>query len=299
VEVLLVARPGDRHADAVAGELIRRGAAIARTSLDQLRATPLTWQPGEPLLLAENEAAVAMDAGTTVWWRRPGRVATGDLDPDEASLAQAEGAAILRGSLRAAVGRWVDSPPLVDAAEDKPYQLHLARSLDLAVPDTLVTSDSAAARAFAAAGPVLAKAVSIGLGIAPFADQVATSQLKLVASCPVLLQRRILATADLRVVTIGTQVLAWSRPRDAADPVDWRLADPAGRGFRRCPDGAVGASALRIADRLGLTFSVQDWLAGAEEGPVFLEVNPQGQWLFLDGAEQLVVPALASHLLGR
>jgi len=65
VDVLLVAHPGDRHADAVAGELTRRGAAVARTSLDRLRTTPLTWQPGQPVLLTERDATVAVDAGTT------------------------------------------------------------------------------------------------------------------------------------------------------------------------------------------------------------------------------------------
>ncbi len=298
VDVLLVARPGDRHADVVAGELTRRGAAVARTSLDRLRATRLTWRPGQPLLLAERDATVTVDAGTTAWWRRPGRVGTDDLNPDEAGLAQADGAAILQGSLRAAVGQWVDPPPLVDAAEDKLYQLHTAHSLGVTVPDTLVTSDPAAARAFAAAGPVLAKAVSTGSGIAPFTDKVAASQLELVAACPVLLQRAIPATADLRVVTVGAEVLAWSRRRGAAEPLDWRLTDPAGHGFRPCPVGAVAPLALRITDRLALTFSVQDWLATAE-GPVFLEVNPQGQWLFLDGADRLVVPTLAGHLLDR
>jgi hypothetical protein len=298
VDVLLVARPGDRHADAVAGELARRGATVARTSLDRLRTTSLTWRPGQPLLLTDRDETVAVDAGTTAWWRRPGRVATGDLDPDQADLAQAEGTAILQGSLRAAVGRWVDPPPLVDASEDKLYQLHTAHGLGVAVPDTLVTSDPTAAGAFAAAGPVVAKAVSTGLGIAPFTDTVAADLLELVAACPVLLQRRVCATADLRVVTVGTEVLAWSRPRVAAGPLDWRLADPAGRGFRPCPEGAVAPLARRIAGRLALTFSVQDWLATAD-GPVFLEVNPQGQWLFLDGADRLVVPALAGHLLGQ
>lgn len=235
VDVLLVARPDDRHADAVASELGRRGAAVARTSLDRLRATQLSWQPGEPLLLAERDEAVAVDPGTTTWWRRPGRVSTDDLDPDEAGLAQAEGAAILQGSLRAAVGRWVDPPPVVDAAEDKLYQLQTAHTLGVAVPNTLVTSDPTSARAFAAAGPVLAKAVSIGSGIAPYADKVTASKLKLVAACPVLLQRAIPATADLRVITVGTEALAWSRRRDAAEPLDWRLADPAGEEFRPCP----------------------------------------------------------------
>jgi hypothetical protein len=176
----------------------RRGAGVARTSLGRLRTTPLTWQPGEPPpLLAEHDAAVAVDAGTTAWWRRPGEAVCGDLAPDEAGLAQAEGAAILQGGLRAAVGRWVDPPPLVNAAEDKLYRLYLARRLGVAVPDTLVTSDPDAAGVSAAAGPVLAKAVSMGSGIAPFAGEVAASQLGLVAACPVLLQRRVPAMADL------------------------------------------------------------------------------------------------------
>lgn len=136
----------------------------------------------------------------------------------------------------------------------------------MAVPDTLVTSDPAAARAFAAAGPVVAKAVSTGLGIAPFTDTVTADQLELVAACPVLLQRRVLAAADLRVVTVGMEVLTWSRPRVAAEPLDWRLADPAGCGFRPCPAGAVAPTARRIAGQLALTFSVQDWLATAD-GP--------------------------------
>lgn len=42
--------------------------------------------------------------------------------------------------------------------------------------------------------------------------------------------------------------------------------------------------------------SVQDWLE-TEGAPVFLEANPQGAWLFLDRADDLVVPVLAQHLL--
>jgi hypothetical protein len=295
--VLIVAGPGDRHADTVAGELARRGVSVARTSLDRLRTTALAWQPGAPLLLAGPTATVTVDAGTTAWWRRPGRMATGDLDPDQAALAQAEGAAILQGSLRATVGRWVDPPSLVDAAEDKLYQLHLAHALGVTIPDTLVTSDPAAARAFAARS-VLAKPVSAGSGIAPFAGRVSVDQLELVVACPVLLQRQVPASADLRVVPVGTAAFAWSRPRSSTEPLDWRLADPPGRGFRLCPAEELAAPALRIADALGLTFTVQDWLA-SPDGPVFLEVNPQGQWLFLDGADRRVAPALAAHLLGR
>jgi hypothetical protein len=50
-----------------------------------------------------------------------------------------------------------------------------------------------------------------------------------------------------------------------------------------------------MTSALGLTMSVQDWLE-TDDGPVFLEINPQGGWLFLDGADTAVAPALAHHL---
>ena len=43
--------------------------------------------------------------------------------------------------------------------------------------------------------------------------------------------------------------------------------------------------------------SVQDWLE-TKDGPVFLEGNPQGQWIFLAGSRELVPSAVAEHLLG-
>jgi hypothetical protein len=50
-----------------------------------------------------------------------------------------------------------------------------------------------------------------------------------------------------------------------------------------------------VTSALRLTTSVQDWLETAD-APVFLEANPQGRWLFLPGADEVVAPALADHL---
>jgi len=60
----------------------------------------------------------------------------------------------------------------------------------------------------------------------------------------------------------------------------------------------LSGNATAIQDRLGLSFSVQDWLQ-ADGVWYFLEVNPQGQWLFLEEADQIVPQALALHLTRR
>ena len=67
-------------------------------------------------------------------------------------------------------------------------------------------------------------------------------------------------------------------------------------GVARYTDARVARAAGQITARLGLSVSVQDWLVDREGERWFLEANPAGQWLFLDGADQLVTPALADHL---
>ena len=78
--------------------------------------------------------------------------------------------------------------------------------------------------------------------------------------------------------------------------IDWRGDDPAGLGFRpSMPNAVMAGFAIAVQNGLSLSFSVQDWLEVDEE-PFFLEVNPQGQWLFLAEANDRVGSALALHL---
>lgn len=89
---------------------------------------------------------------------------------------------------------------------------------------------------------------------------------------------------------------AWRRERQQDSALDWRRVDPAGEGFRPCSAGTyLSEHSIGLQNGLGLTFSVQDWLE-VLDGWVFLEVNPQGQWLFLLDTVNVVAPALARHL---
>ncbi len=88
----------------------------------------------------------------------------------------------------------------------------------------------------------------------------------------------------------------WRREREP-DTVDWRSIDPHGAAFSRVAEVQTSLfhAAVAITSALGLTMSVQDWLEQSD-GDSFLEVNPQGAFLFLPGARELIVPALVAHL---
>jgi glutathione synthase/RimK-type ligase-like ATP-grasp enzyme len=204
-------------------------------------------------------------------------------------------AVLLPGVLDAAGVRWVDAPWLLHRARLKPVQLAIAAGLGIRVPRTLVTGDAVEAKEFACDAAPLAKAASAGRGVAPYVAAVPDDQLSLVETCPTTLQECVDAVADMRIVTVGGEAFGWRRSRSEGDPIDWRAADRDGTAFVSCGEGPL-AEAVMLAAAFDLSFSVQDWLETANES-VFLEINPQGQWLFLAQAEQLLVPAVVDHLL--
>lgn len=294
LDVLVVARPDDEHADDVAAELGRRRVRFWRNSLNTWRTSDVEWRAGAGLRFRAGQEWVSVTSATTVWWRRPGWIPTEDLEDAEADLTQAEGFALFRGVLFAEHPRWVDEPFMVARSELKPLQLEAAMSAGVNVPQSIITNVPGAAAELLRTGAV-AKPASSGPGPAPFVTPVPPNMAPLLSKSPVLLQEWVHATADLRMVALDERVFAWRRPRAHGDAVDWREADPAGTDFALHRDEALSRMALGINSALGLSMSVQDWLE-TEAGYVFMEVNPQGQWLFLRDAHDLVTPALVDHL---
>lgn len=295
--VVVGAPQGDVHGDAVVDALRLQGVPVARLTADLFRSACVSWQPGSPVVFDEDGDRWCVDDRTTVWWRRPGVADAVELDDIEHRLVAEEIAVLLPGVLDAAGVRWVDAPWAVHRARLKPVQLAIAARIGIDVPRTLVTGDPDVAAAFAPHVAPLAKSASTGRGIAPHVACVPRERLGLVATCPTTLQERVVgASADVRVVTVGHRSYGWRRPRPNGGAVDWRADDPLGSRFAASNTAAFPA-AVDLADKLGLSFSVQDWLETAD-GPVFLEVNPQGQWLFLADADQVLVPAVADHLRG-
>lgn len=293
VNVLLFSFVDDSHAVAVADAARAAGASVAVGNLSTFAEAPLSVVPGEFVDIG----GVRVDARSSIWFRRVGVAADlPGMDLQEARLRREELEALVLSGLDAAGPRWVDRPDLVARAEGKLRQLALVRGLGLPVPDTLATSDFARARDFVASGPVLAKAASSGVGLAPFAELVGAAELEAVATCPTLLQRRVNAVADLRVVVVGQQGFLWRRARSPGDALDWRAVDAAGEGFEPAVDQRLVKAAVGVTAELGLSMSVQDWVDDGNQC-WFLEVNPVGQWLFLDGADEVVAPAVAKLLM--
>lgn len=307
--VLIVSAPEDIHATTVARKLIEIG---ARPELLDLREYParltasLRYGDGENITLQLPNGLVVHDSDVSaLWWRRPQRpvVPAEVRDPAHRRFALNEAYCTLNGLWHCLTCRWVNPLQADSAAAHKPYQLRIAAAVGLVVPDTLITNDPAAARAFADAhdGRVVYKALA-GLPDAwretrrlrPEEQQF----LPYVRYAPVIFQELIAGT-DLRVTVVGDDIFAaemdTSRSRYPYD-VRMDMTVPV-RPVQL--DAGTAEGVHRLMQRLGLVYGAIDMRRRSDGSYVFLEINPAGQFLYIEELTDLPISGAMAALLAN
>jgi glutathione synthase/RimK-type ligase-like ATP-grasp enzyme len=285
--ILLISHDRDEHGDRLEELLSARGrVAVSRLSLSQLPDVPFTWGPGPVLSWGDERIEHDRLAGL---WRRPGSAKVEDYNPLFSRFVETESEDSFLGAIATFPVRWLTHPNDMSLAERKLVQIQAAHALRMVMPETLVTNSGKSAKAFIDAhGEVVIKPVRYGLvseeppRVAWTRLLTAEDQIASLAGPPVILQRRIKAVRHLRVVTVaGTTFIGELR----ANELDWRTSEANHSAFIAARSGGwpgVRTSALRIAERLHLGFSAQDWVVDSDGCAYFLEANPNGQWLFMD-----------------
>lgn len=284
---MLVGHASDEHTDEVERVLhARKRVAVERLSREALPGTDMGWQPRIGLRMDRRQ--IRRNGGRAGLWRRPSWPLTERYADQYREFVLDECVDAFDGALHADISVWITHPSVMRTAELKAVQLDRAAALRLSIPRTLITNDGVQAQAFAKAlGDVVVKPVRYGLVQAvparvTYTSTVEADDLAGLAGVPVIVQERIRAKEHLRIVTIGRSVFAATL---TASELDWRARVQNHDAFELARGRAAelaSAGALALADALGIGYSAQDWVVTAEGGAVFLEANPNGQWLFLD-----------------
>ncbi|MER7007502.1 MvdC/MvdD family ATP grasp protein [Dactylosporangium sp. NPDC000555] len=311
--ILVVTDYIDAHADRLIALLRERGAEPVRLNSSDLTAG-LTGRPPHGVTLHLPEAGKTVDlAGlTSIWWRKPGPFGLRpDLDERQREFAMEETGHAVLGLLGTLGARWVSHPDAIRRAGYKAEQLHRAEALGFTVPRTLITTDPEAARGFLdeCGGQTVYKVLSDPyLAASRHAERgghgrhehgrhgwhkppdnlfVATTPVtaatlgdgEAVRAVPCQFQERLPIASELRVTVIGDEVFA---AEVVAGTMDWRLpgADATWRAAA-LPD-AVAARCVALTRGYHLEFGAVDLIRTPDGRLVFLEINPNGQFLFVE-----------------
>lgn len=290
--VLIIAPPDDVHADGVAAILRRMGVHPLRVDLGDF---PAALQIS--LEFPELEGSyIRTTSGESVWlrnllsfwWRRPRQPA---IDPAVLGKTERQFSRINSQHCIDSFASIVDCLVVNDIwaqrrAERKAYQLRHATSLGLLIPQTIVTNDPGAVAATAGRGKCLVyksleKVVGAADGTKPFTedDLARLDQLKF---APVIFQEFVEPGYDLRLTYVAGEIFTAKLVSEFPETrYDIRLdLHPTITPYDL--DEEIEKKIRSLMKNLGLVFGTIDMRVDADGNHFFLEVNPAGQWIYVE-----------------
>lgn len=305
----IISHDEDLHASTVRSHLDGLGADVVQLDTGrvptQVELTAWT-EPGGRWSAEWGFDGVDADDLKVMWWRRPQpyRPADGLASHQDRMFVVSECAAAVSGLWSCLDAVWVNDPDRDEAASRKMWQLKVATELGLRVPRTCMTSSPMRARQFIDGEP--GGVVYKGFSATPetwretrLVSATELAQLDQVRLAPVIFQEAV-PGRDVRVTIVGDELF----PAEIVGPpggyeFDFRL-DTAQATISPIELPELLAGRLRqLMRRLELRYGAVDLRRTADGDFVFLEINPAGQWLFVEYATGQPISAALATLLAR
>jgi len=309
--ILIISSPRDAHAQAVAKSLT----ALARDDFHILDLGDMPMRMDLGIAMASGAAArfalrladrrrIDLAEVTAVWWRRPQPYGLPPelSDPVHRAFAQQELDFALRGAWQCSRALWVNDVARDAAASNKVWQLDVANALGLRIPRTLITNSPEDAERFCdeTSGSIVYKAF-LASAMAWRETRILRPDdralLAMVRVAPVIFQAYVPAIFDLRVTVVGDRIFAAAAETSKGEyTTDIRMNPGITWREYQLPDD-VSERVPRLMETLGLEYGALDFRVTPDGEHVFLEINPAGQFLFIENATGMpIAAAMAAHL---
>jgi hypothetical protein len=310
--ILVISDSNDGHIPLVQRHLDRELIIIDPASVPQQTGLGYSFTNGK---LTVSYGDRTLKSVASVWYRKPGPYRK-DMLPgvkerytEYALDSLRRHFSLLRACFTDAL--WVSDYYNILRAEDKTLQYQAAAAVGLRVPDTLATSNSHAAKEFLESGD---KTVVKRFGtITPDGSFFPTTNVDADLSldglhlAPAVFQRKIMPKVELRVTVVGHQVFPAAirgvEIADRPDIRDWRIGQLVNKQrfvpYENLQEN-VRRACVALVHRMGLQYGAIDLIIDEQDKVWFLEINPNGQWGFVEDDTGLPIgKSLADLLSGK
>lgn len=189
---------------------------------------------------------------------------------------------------------WLNNVYRIREAENKIYQIQIAKKVGVIVPESIITNIAQEAKFFIEKNnqdcvikPIKSGSVSDNSG----SEIIFTSSIKKktmtdeerIAAFPIYLQENIHKQYDLRCIVVGEHVYCAQIDSqcDEEGKIDWRKSRKyLNHSIHKLPL-EIERKCIEITKRLGLNYSAIDLILDKSGKYTFLECNPNGQWAWL------------------
>jgi len=233
---------------------------------------------------------------TSVYFRRPvvRDYQDEDLSHAERQFLRIENYQTLEGLYKMLEDAfWVSSVNSIRNAENKIYQQLLAAKLGLAIPQGIITNNDADFKEFCRDGydEYVVKSIRSGQVGQEQTEKIAyTSKLEhqpdktQIAVCPTYIQHHVIKQCDIRVTAVGRKLFATAimSQENEETKIDWRYGEHILRYEEMKLPDVIADKCRMLMDRLDLRFGAIDFIQDNDGKYWFLEINPNGQWAWIE-----------------
>jgi hypothetical protein len=310
--VIILSVPQDTHAHAMCEAIERKGGEVAvYYTTDFPERLGLTIRPARRSAALAAHDPLRRELGaqvSAVWLRRTWfSTAPAAFEESDRAIIERECRQMRRSflALLCPAAFWVN--PLHRQEPSKPAQLVAALRCGFQVPRTLASNDPSEILAFvrAAPGPVVFKTFC-SLAPTTVVTEEMLAERDLLRWTPGIYQHYVEKSYEVRVTVVGSRVFAVriNSQATARGKVDWREAQRSPGG--KPSDLSLETVALprfiegccqRLMRNLGLVFGTIDLILTPTNRHVFLEVNPSGQFLFVEAETGVALLDALSQML--
>lgn len=317
--ILIISTKFDPHVDIIIHQLHKRQIPFVRFNTEDfpLKASLTILFEGvthsEELNFPNNPQIKGSDI-TAIWYRRPAPFEfPSEFSPAAHIFAERETRAAIQGLWQLLDCLWVNHPERNRLAEIKLSQLETARKLGLEIPKTLVTNDPDQVRHFfnSHSGKIIIK--SLGGGLVPDESESTAiytnifrpenlHHINRVSYTPVLLQEYVPKDIELRITVVEERVFAAEIHSQSDEKTlhDWRRNTLSLLHKEHILPEQIKQKCINLVGSFGLHFGAIDMVVTPDGRYVFLEVNPNGQWAWVEDLTGMPISeALVELLAGR
>jgi MvdD family ATP-grasp ribosomal peptide maturase len=317
--VLIITHSNDNECVARVTEAIaRKGGHTIRFDTDRyptdVRLTAFYDMSDERLTLTNEEGEFDLREVTAVWHRRInfGMNLPATLDEQMRHVSLGEASAAAHGMLASLKAFLMDPLRHIRHAENKQLQLQVARELGLDIPRSLTTNDPTAVRTFAKSceNGMVTKMLSSfaiydeGKELVVFTNPVKPEDLQDLSGlslCPATFQELLTKSLEIRATVVGHRVMSAAVDSQVSTRAthDWRRD-----GLRMLQDWRpyqlpveIEEKILRLMDYFSLNYGAIDIILTPDGKHVFLELNPCGEFFWLERSPGLPISDAIADVL--
>lgn len=303
--ILILTETKDIHADRVEAKLRRRGEDLLRFDWSEFpgaASLAIRFEGRDKRVLLRTGAGdLDLSEVKSAWLRRPTKpvIAAEIEEPLMKTYADEECFQVVQDTWNSLDTAWLPGPiAAIRRADNKQLQLGLALGLGMEVPPTLITNDPDEFLEFyrrhdgrlidKQPSVILAASQRTGNELMRYTQPVTTRDVgyaRRIRYSPMLFQGYVPKRFELRITVIDGRVLAAEIHSQTTKrtQLDWRHYDWGHTPYRvHDLPAEVEAQCLAMVERLGLRFGAIDMIVTPDGRYVFLEINPNGQWMWIE-----------------